>query len=168
MQNATVPKAHINEAHTSANKVHVDIQRMAHAPANLPAYATPGSAGMDVQAAIDAPITLQPLDRMLVPTGIIMGLPVGYECQVRARSGLSIKHGIALANGVGTIDSDYRHEVKVALINLSKEAFTIQPGDRIAQLVIAPVTQAMWHEVSELELVEGRAGGFGSTGIAAK
>lgn len=144
----------------------VPIHRMAHAPKHLPAYATPGSAGMDVQAAIGVPVTIKPLERALIPTGFIIMLPEGYECQVRARSGLSIKHGICLANGVGTIDSDYRHEVKVALINLSNEEFTIQPGDRVAQLVIAPVSQAQWQEVDEVSLVEGRQGGFGSTGIA--
>jgi dUTP pyrophosphatase len=152
---------------TSAEQaqVEVPIHRLSHAPQTLPAYATPGSAGMDVQAAIDAPVTLQPLERHLIPTGLIMMLPEGYECQVRARSGLSIKHGIALANGVGTIDSDYRHEVKVALINLSNEAFTIQPGDRVAQLVIAPVTQARWKETDTVNTVDGRSGGFGSTGL---
>jgi dUTP pyrophosphatase len=144
----------------------VSLHRLAHAPKHLPAYATPGSAGMDVQAAIGVPVTLKPLERALIPTGFVMMLPEGYECQVRARSGLSIKHGICLANGVGTIDSDYRHEVKVALINLSGEEFTIQPGDRVAQLVIAPVTQAEWVEVSEVIMVDGRQGGFGSTGIA--
>ncbi len=152
---------------TISPTIQVAIHRLAHAPKHLPAYATPGSAGMDVQAAIGVPLTLQPLERALVPTGFIMMLPEGYECQVRARSGLAIKHGICLANGVGTIDSDYRHEVKVALINLSNEAFTIQPGDRIAQLVIAPVTQVQWTEAEEVVMVEGRQGGFGSTGIAA-
>lgn len=152
---------------TITETIQVAIHRLAHAPKHLPAYATPGSAGMDVQAAIGVPLTLQPLERALVPTGFIMMLPEGYECQVRARSGLSIKHGICLANGVGTIDSDYRHEVKVALINLSNEPFTIQPGDRIAQLVIAPVTQVRWTESEEVVMVDGRQGGFGSTGIAA-
>lgn len=152
---------------TISSTIQVAIHRLAHAPKHLPAYATPGSAGMDVQAAIGVPLTLQPLERVLVPTGFIMMLPEGYECQVRARSGLAIKHGVCLANGVGTIDSDYRHEVKVALINLSNEAFTIQPGDRIAQLVIAPVTQVQWTEAEEVIMVEGRQGGFGSTDIAA-
>lgn len=147
--------------------VQVPIHRLAHAPKHLPAYATPGSAGMDVQAAIGVPITLKSLERTLIPTGLIMMLPEGYECQVRARSGLAIKHGICLANGVGTIDSDYRHEVKVALVNLSNEEFTIQPGDRVAQLVIAPVTHIQWHETDEVSSVEGRQGGFGSTGLGA-
>jgi len=148
-----------------SDMLQVAIHRLPHAPQNLPGYATSGSAGMDVQAAIEAPITLQPLERQLIPTGLIMMLPVGYECQVRARSGLSIKHGITLINAVGTIDSDYRHEVKVPLVNLSNEAFTIQPGDRVAQLVIAPVTQIQWREAAEVETVEGRNGGFGSTGL---
>jgi dUTP pyrophosphatase len=152
---------------TSPSTVMVEIHCLAHAPKQLPAYATPGSAGMDVQAAIGVPITLNPLERALVPTGLVIALPLGYECQVRARSGLAIKHGIALANGVGTIDSDYRHEVKVALVNLSNEPFTIQPGDRVAQLVIAPVTHIEWQETDEMNLVEGRSGGFGSTGVSA-
>jgi dUTP pyrophosphatase len=144
--------------------VKVPVHCLAHAPENLPAYATPGSAGMDVQAAIDEPLTLLPMERTLVPTGLVMILPEGYECQVRARSGLSIKHGITLINGVGTIDSDYRHEVKVALINLAPVPFTIQPGDRIAQLVIAPVTQITWQASDQVHATEGRNGGFGSTG----
>lgn len=143
----------------------VPIHRLAHAPKHLPAYATPGSAGMDVQAAIGIPVTLKPLERALIPTGLIIMLPEGYECQIRARSGLSIKHGITLINGVGTVDSDYRQEVKVALVNLSQEEFTIQPGDRIAQLVIAPVSHIQWQETDEVQTVEGRSGGFGSTGI---
>ena len=150
---------------TQNSTIEVQIHRLPHAPKSLPAYATPGSAGMDVQAAIAVPITLKPLERELVPTGLIMMLPQGYECQVRARSGLAIKHGIGLANGVGTIDSDYRHEVKVALVNLSNEEFTIQPGDRIAQLVIAPVSHIQWRETDEVNIVEGRSGGFGSTGL---
>lgn len=120
---------------------------------------------MDVHAALALPVTLQPMERTLIPTGLVMMLPIGYECQVRARSGLSIKHGITLINGVGTIDSDYRDEVKVALVNLSTEAFTIQPGDRVAQLVIAPVTQVEWQEHDTVQRVDGRNGGFGSTGL---
>lgn len=146
--------------------VTVGIQKLPHAPADLPAYATPGSAGMDVRAALTEPLTLQPMERTLVPTGLVMALPENYECQIRARSGLSIKHGITLINAVGTIDSDYREEVKIPVVNLSTEAFTIQPGDRIAQMIVAPVTQAAWREVSALEAVAGRNGGFGSTGIA--
>lgn len=146
--------------------VTIPVFRLPHAPSELPAYATPGSAGMDVRAAIDAPITLAPLERTLVPTGLIIHLPQGYECQIRARSGLSIKHGITLINAVGTIDSDYRDEVKVPLVNLSNTAFTIQPGDRIAQMIIAPVIQSDWLEVTETQRLAGRAGGFGSTGVS--
>lgn len=158
---------------TQQETVTVQVHRLSHAPEALPYYATPGSAGMDVRAALEAPVTLAPLERRLIPTGLRMILPQGYECQIRPRSGLSIKHGITLVNCVGTVDSDYRDEVKVPVINLSQEAFTIEPGERIAQLVIAPVTQATWQEVS-LSVVEedkaalvgsgGRSGGFGSTG----
>lgn len=147
-------------------KVSVQLKRLAHAPEDLPFYATPGSAGMDIKAAIDAPLTLEPMQRELVPTGFIIQLPEGYECQIRPRSGLSIKHGITLINCVGTIDSDYRHEVKVPLVNLSKDAFTIEPGDRIAQMLVAPVTRVQWEEIEDVELVAGRSGGFGSTGIS--
>jgi dUTP pyrophosphatase len=149
--------------------VTVEIHALPHAPNELPSYATTGSAGMDLRAAIDAPITLQPFERQLIPTGLILLLPEGYECQIRPRSGLSIKHGITLINCVGTVDSDYRDEVKVPLVNLSQQAFTIQPGERIAQLVIAPVTQARWDAVT-FDTVErskaqlDRQGGFGSTG----
>lgn len=146
--------------------------RLPHALENLPEYKTAGSVGMDVQAAITEPVTLGPLERALVPTGLVIVLPEGYEAQVRARSGLSIKHGIGLCNGIGTIDWDYRDEVKVALVNLSNDAYTIQPGDRIAQLVIASVTIANIKELpaealaleKELASAGGRQGGFGSTG----
>ena len=156
------------ETVSSPVTVTVAIQRLPHAPEHLPAYATPGSAGMDIAAAIDTPVTLKPMERALIPTGLIMGIPEGYECQLRARSGLAIKHGICLINGIGTIDSDYRHEVKVALVNLSTEEFTIQPSDRVAQAIFAPVTQAVLDVVTSLELIEGRNGGFGSTGIGKK
>ncbi len=152
-------------APTLTPAVSVPVHRLPHAPETLPAYATPGSAGMDVRAAISEPLTLQPMERALIPTGLVMMLPEGYECQVRARSGLSIKHGITLINGVGTIDSDYRDEVKVALVNLSTDAFTIQPGDRVAQLIIAPVTQSTWAEQDQVTPIHGRTGGFGSTGL---
>lgn len=145
--------------------VPVGVFRLPHAPMELPAYKTPYAAGMDVAAAIEAPLTLQPLERVLVPTGLIVQIPEGYEIQLRARSGLAIKHGITLVNGVGTIDADYRDEVKVALINLSNAPFTIQPGDRIAQLLVSPVYRVQWQEISVVQRVEGRDGGFGSTGI---
>jgi dUTP pyrophosphatase len=150
----------------SLTKVQVPILKLPHALDSLPFYATPGSAGQDIQAALEenAPLTLQPLERALIPTGLILHLPQGYECQVRARSGLSIKFGITLINGVGTIDSDYREELKVPLVNLSNEPYTIRRGDRVAQMVIAPVTQVSWIETEHRELVAGRAGGFGSTG----
>lgn len=144
--------------------VNIPIYPLEHAPEDLPAYATPGSAGMDVRAALSEPLTLQPLERTLVPTGFVLHLPVGYECQVRARSGLSIRHGITLINGVGTIDSDYRSELMVPLVNLSQQSYTLQPGERIAQLVVAPVTQVQWEATNKQEAVAGRAGGFGSTG----
>lgn len=151
---------------TSSQAVELGIYRLPHAPEHIPAYATPGSAGMDIRAAIPQHLTLQPLERTLVPTGFIFHIPSGYEVQIRPRSGLSIKHGITLINCVGTIDSDYRNEVMVPIVNLSNEPFTIEPGMRIAQLVVAPVTQAQVVELSETALVEGRSGGFGSTGTA--
>lgn len=149
------------------NLVAVEVHRLPHAPKELPVYKTPGAAGMDVAAAIGEPVTLQPLERRLIPTGLIVQIPEGYECQLRARSGLSIKHGITLVNGIGTIDADYRDEVQVALVNLSQEPFTVQPGDRIAQMLISPVYRVQWSEIDhhEVERVEGRDGGFGSTGI---
>jgi dUTP pyrophosphatase len=132
----------------------------------LPAYETAFSAGMDLRAAVpeDQPVTLRPGERTLTPTGLTIALPAGYEAQVRPRSGLALKHGITCLNTPGTIDADYRGEVKVILINLGQEPFTIRRGERIAQMVIAPVTQARWEQVDTLpESVRG-AGGFGSTG----
>lgn len=132
----------------------------------LPKYETKGSAGMDVRAAVadDAPMTLEPGDRALVPTGLTFAIPQGYEMQVRPRSGLAFKHGITCLNTPGTIDSDYRGELKVLLINLGKEAFTIQRGERIAQLLLAPVIQGEWRAVSVLPDTSRGEGGFGSTG----
>lgn len=157
------------EASTQVATIEVPIAKLPHAPENLPSYATPGSAGMDVRAAISEPMVIQPFERKLIPTGFAFMLPVGYECQIRPRSGLSIKHGITLINCVGTVDSDYRDEVKVPIVNLSQEAYTLQPLERVAQLVIAPVTQARWQEVTTSEVEESKAGlvrqgGFGSTG----
>jgi len=147
------------------HEVTVAVQRLAHAgDLPLPAYATPDSAGLDLLAAIDAPIELAPGERRLVPTGLKIALPAGYEAQVRPRSGLALKHGITLLNSPGTIDADYRGEVKVILVNLGEEDFTIRRGDRIAQLVIAPVVQARWAEVAELDATARGDGGFGSTG----
>jgi len=132
----------------------------------LPTYETEHAAGMDLRAAVaeDAPVTLAPGARALIPTGITMALPAGYEAQIRPRSGLAAKHGITCLNTPGTIDADYRGEVKVILINLGQEPFVIKRGERIAQMVIAPVTQARWEEVAALpDSVRGE-GGFGSTG----
>ena len=130
----------------------------------LPQYATSLSAGMDLRANLESPIVLKPLQRCLVPTGIYMALPEGYEAQVRPRSGLAIKKGISVLNSPGTIDADYRGEVCVILVNLSTEDFVIEDGERIAQMVIACHEQAEWHEVYVLDETERGAGGFGHTG----
>lgn len=130
----------------------------------LPHYATSGSSGMDIRANLDTPQTLKPLERTLVPTGIFIEIPQGYEVQVRPRSGLAIKQGITCLNTPGTIDADYRGEIKVILINLSQEDQVIQHSDRIAQLVVQKVEQAIWKPVDELEVSERNAGGFGHTG----
>ena len=132
---------------------------------NLPQYETPGSAGMDVEAAVRESITISPGGIELLPTGFAVALPAGYELQVRPRSGLAVKYGIALINSPGTIDEDYRGEIKVALVNHGKEAFTVNRGDRIAQLVLAPVVRARLENVSELDVTERGSGGFGHTGI---
>ena len=135
-----------------------------HSPYPCPAYATPLSAGVDLKANLTEPVTLQPLQRTLVPTGLSMALPAGYEAQVRPRSGLAAKHGITVLNTPGTIDADYRGEIKVILVNLSNEPFEIVPGERIAQMVIARHEQVEWEAVEELDATERGAGGFGSTG----
>ncbi len=135
-----------------------------HSPFPLPQYATPQSAGLDLRANLAEPITLQSLERTLVPTGLSIALPAGYEAQVRPRSGLALKHGITLVNTPGTIDADYRGEIGIILINLSPEPFTLQPGERIAQLVIARHEQAQWQPVDALPETERGAGGFGHTG----
>ena len=130
----------------------------------LPAYATSQSAGMDLRADIESPIELQPLERHLIPTGLYMALPEGYEAQVRPRSGLALKHGITVLNTPGTIDADYRGEVGVVLVNLSNTPFTIEPGERIAQMVIAKCEQASLEEVEVLDETERGAGGYGHSG----
>ena len=130
----------------------------------LPHYATTGAAGMDIRAYIKEAIHLQPLQRVLVPTGLFIELPDGYEAQIRPRSGLAINHGITCLNSPGTVDADYRGEIKIILINLSNEVHTIQPGDRIAQLVVSPVEQVVWKEVIEIRPTERSDGGFGHTG----
>ncbi len=130
----------------------------------LPSYETPGSAGMDVEAAVRKPLLISPGDIVLVPTGFGVALPPGFELQVRPRSGLAVKHGITLINSPGTIDSDYRGEIKIALVNHGRENFIIRRGDRIAQLVAAPVTGADFEIAVELDATERGAGGFGHTG----
>ena len=130
----------------------------------LPEYATPYSAGMDLRANIDEPITLFPLERKLIPTGIFIELPVGFEAQIRPRSGLAIKYGISLVNTPGTIDADYRGEIKVILINLSNDSFVINDGERICQMVIARHERVDWELTGSLEETGRGAGGFGHTG----
>lgn len=130
----------------------------------LPAYATSGASGMDIRANLDVSQSLKPLERTMIPTGIFMEIPQGYEVQVRPRSGLAVKQGITVLNTPGTIDADYRGEIKVILINLSQEEQVIEHGDRIAQLVVQKVEQAVWKPVEELEVTERNAGGFGHTG----
>lgn len=131
----------------------------------LPEYQTSGAAAADVHACLNEAVTLEPMERRTIPTGLAMAIPDGYEVQIRARSGLSIKHGIAMVNGVGTIDSDYRGEVGVLTINLGQEAFTIEPGMRIAQMVLSKYEQVSWREVDVLDETARGAGSYGSTGI---
>lgn len=146
--------------------VTVEVARLPHGEGlPLPAYATPGSAGMDLLAAIEGEAVLEPGARQLVPTGLRIAVPPGYEAQVRARSGLALKFGIGVPNAPGTIDSDYRGEVGVILVNWGSAPFTIRRGDRIAQLVVAPVVRAALAEVPELDTTHRSDGGFGHTGI---
>lgn len=130
----------------------------------LPRYETKQSAGMDLRANLDSPVTLQPLERKLIPTGLRIALPVGYEAQIRPRSGLALKHGISLLNTPGTIDADYRGEIGVIMVNLSQEPFVVNDGERIAQMVIARHEQAEWVAVDVLDATERGEGGFGHTG----
>ena len=131
---------------------------------SLPEYATAGSSGMDIRAHLELPITLKSLERTLIPTGLFIELPENYEAQIRPRSGLAIKQGITCLNTPGTIDADYRGEIKIILINLSQEEQVIHPGDRIAQMVIQRVEKAKWIPVEEIQVTERNAGGFGHTG----
>jgi dUTP pyrophosphatase len=135
-----------------------------HSRHALPAYETLASAGMDLRANLEDAIVLKPLERSLVPTGLFIELPVGFEAQVRPRSGLAIKHGITVLNTPGTIDADYRGEVKVIMVNISGDDYSINDGDRIAQMIISKHEKAEWNEVEELEQTERGAGGFGHTG----
>ena len=130
-----------------------------------PSYETEGSAGMDIRAYLDQPVIIKPGERKMIPTGLFMEFEPGYEVQIRARSGLAAKHGIGLVNGVGTIDSDYRGEILVALINLGQDAFAVENGDRIAQMVISPIVQAEIESADELSDTVRGTGGFGSTGV---
>jgi dUTP pyrophosphatase len=132
----------------------------------LPSHATTGSAGCDLHAAVGAPLEIATGDRVLVPTGFSIALPEGFEAQIRPRSGLALEHGIVLPNAPGTIDSDYRGELKVILLNTGEKSFTVRRGDRIAQMVVAPVTRAEWVEVENLDATDRGAGGFGHTGVA--
>jgi len=132
---------------------------------DLPAYETPSAAGMDVRAAITEPVVLQSLDRVLIPTGLRVQLPPGYEMQIRPRSGLALRHGISIINTPGTIDADYRGEIKVIIINLSKEPFVINPGERICQMVISSCAHVDWDPVCELDTTVRGDGGFGHTGV---
>lgn len=142
----------------------VAIKIINHSPYPLPSYATAGSSGMDIRANIDSSASLAPMERKLIPTGLFIELPEGYEAQVRPRSGLAIKQGITCLNTPGTIDQDYRGEIKIILINLSGGDQVIEPGDRIAQLVIQKVEKASWLETTEITVTERSAGGFGHTG----
>jgi dUTP pyrophosphatase len=145
--------------------VEILVTRLPHAEGlPLPAYATEGAAGMDLIAAVAAPLIIGPGERALVPTGLCIALPPGYELQVRPRSGLALKHGITMPNSPGTVDEDYRGELQVIVLNAGREAFTIERGMRIAQGVIAPVTRGAWREVESLPYSRRGEGGFGSTG----
>ena len=132
---------------------------------SLPEYKTVGSAGADIKAHLSSPITILPLERKSIPTGLFPEIPVGYEIQIRPRSGLAFNSGITVLNTPGTIDSDYRGEIKICLINLSNDSFTVNNGDRIAQMVVAPVIQSTFSEVDEITSTERGEGGFGSTGV---
>jgi dUTP pyrophosphatase len=146
--------------------VNLRVQRLAHAEGlDLPGYATAGAAGMDLQAAVTTPVTVPPGGRALIPTGLRIAIPPSHELQIRPRSGLALKHGITLPNTPGTIDSDYRGELGVILLNTGAEPFVVTRGMRIAQAVLAPVLRAAWVEVASLDETDRGAGGFGSTGV---
>lgn len=149
-----------------SNSISVSITQLPHfAGLNMPRYATDLSAGVDLEAAIEAPVTLKPGERTLIPTGLAIALPEGYEAQVRPRSGLALKNGVTVLNSPGTIDADYRGEVKVILANLGTEPFTVERGMRIAQMVVAQYARVAWNVVDALDETARGAGGFGSTGV---
>jgi dUTP pyrophosphatase len=147
--------------------VPVRVRRLAHnQDLPLPGYATDGAAGMDLLAAVTEPVVVAPGQRVLIPTGLAIALPPGYELQVRPRSGLALRNGIVLPNSPGTIDEDYRGEIQVIVLNTSSEPFRVERGTRIAQAVLAPVVRAAWQEVEDLDVTARNAGGFGSTGVS--
>jgi dUTP pyrophosphatase len=144
----------------------VEVVRLPHAAGlALPSYASAGAAAMDLVAAVDAPVVLEPGGRAAIPTGLMVALPAGHELQVRPRSGLALNHGLLVANAPGTVDEDYRGEIKVILLNAGPAPFVVERGMRIAQAVLAPVTRIQWHEVAELDATARGTGGFGSTGV---
>lgn len=149
-----------------SNKAAVAITQLPHAKGlNLPDYATAHAAGVDLEAAVETPVTLKPGERQLIPTGLAIALPEGYEAQIRPRSGLAFKNGVTVLNSPGTIDADYRGEVKIILANLGAEPFTVERGMRVAQMVIAQYARVSWNIVAELDETARGAGGFGSTGV---
>ncbi len=153
----------------STQSIGVSITQLPHAKGlNLPKYATEHSAGVDLEAAVDAPTTLKPGERQLIPTGLAIALPPGYEAQIRPRSGLALKNGVTVLNSPGTVDADYRGEIKVILANLGNEAFTVERGMRVAQMVVARHEHVAWQVVDQLDETARGAGGFGSTGVARK
>lgn len=154
---------HLNQLNKEIKEMKIKVVNRSHHP--LPAYATAQSAGMDLRANLDEPVVLHPLERKLIKTGLFIALPEGYEAQVRPRSGLALKHGITVINTPGTIDSDYRGEVGVCLVNLSQDDFVVNDGERIAQMVIARHEQGVFVEVEELDATERGAGGYGHTGV---
>ena len=146
--------------------VEVEVKRLSHAQGlPLPRFLTLGASGADVAAAVTSDVELAASERMAVPTGLVLAVPAGYEVQVRPRSGLALRHGVTVANAPGTVDSDYRGELMVILVNLGRESYVVRRGERIAQLVVAPVVQAAFRERDELGLSDRGAGGFGSTGV---
>jgi dUTP pyrophosphatase len=153
----------------STQSIGVSITQLPHAKGlNLPKYATEHSAGVDLEAAVDAPITLKPGERQLIPTGLAIALPPGYEAQIRPRSGLALKNGVTVLNSPGTVDADYRGEIKVILANLGNEAFTVERGMRVAQMIVARHEHVAWQVVDKLDETTRGAGGFGSTGVTRK
>jgi len=143
----------------------IEVEIINQSAFDLPAYATEGAAGLDIRANISEAIVLSPLERQLIPTGLFVAIPLGYEIQIRPRSGIAFKHGITVLNTPGTIDADYRGEIKVLLVNLSNEPFSIEPGERIAQMVLAKHETLSWKTTEELPSTERGSGGFGSTGV---